>query len=368
MAQISLREYDVKQMFARYAGTFYSGIQIRDISDIEKLDTEKKYVLKPDMLFGKRGKRGMVGINLARSEAKEWLTDWYKKEVNIDGVLGTLDVFLAEEMLPIKQEYYLSFAQSRDGDIVTFSPAGGVDIEENWESTKNIVVKINDKLGENSLNSLLQGEKKLQELITSLFDFYRTHGFTSLEFNPIAEDTSGNFHLLDAVAKIDDCEHFLQKEHWALIEFPNNFGFQESAAERYIRELDMQTGASLKLKILNPNASIWTLFAGGGGSLVMTDSLGALGYAHEIGNYGELSGNPTREFTREYVRVLVKEVLKAKPQTQKKYLIIAGAIANFTDIATTFQGVIDILEELQEEIRTQKIEILVRRGGINEKK
>jgi succinyl-CoA synthetase beta subunit len=130
----------------------------------------------------------------------------------------------------------------------------------------------------------------------------------------------------------------------------------------------MQTGASLKLKILNPNASIWTLFAGGGGSLVMTDSLGALGYAHEIGNYGELSGNPTREFTREYVRVLVKEVLKAKPQTQKKYLIIAGAIANFTDIATTFQGVIDILEELQEEIRAQKIEILVRRGGINEKK
>lgn len=76
------------------------------------------------MLFGKRGKRGMVGINLGKDEAKTWLADWYKKEVDVDGVFGTLDVFLAEEMLPIKQEYYLSFAQSRDGDIVTFSPAG----------------------------------------------------------------------------------------------------------------------------------------------------------------------------------------------------------------------------------------------------
>jgi ATP-citrate lyase beta-subunit len=44
-----------------------------------------------------------------------------------------------------------------------------------------------------------------------------------------------------------------------------------------------------------------------------------------------------------------------------KYLIIAGAIANFTDIAITFAGIIDILEEKQEEILEQKIQILIRR-------
>jgi hypothetical protein len=44
-----------------------------------------------------------------------------------------------------------------------------------------------------------------------------------------------------------------------------------------------------------------------------------------------------------------------------KYLIIAGAIANFTDIATTFAGIIDILEEKQAEILEQKVQILIRR-------
>jgi ATP-citrate lyase beta-subunit len=44
-----------------------------------------------------------------------------------------------------------------------------------------------------------------------------------------------------------------------------------------------------------------------------------------------------------------------------KYLIIAGAIANFTDIAITFAGIIDILEEKQEEILDQKVQILIRR-------
>jgi ATP-citrate lyase beta-subunit len=44
-----------------------------------------------------------------------------------------------------------------------------------------------------------------------------------------------------------------------------------------------------------------------------------------------------------------------------KYLIIAGAIANFTQIDKTFTGIIDVLEEKAEEIKKQNIKILVRR-------
>ena len=133
-----------------------------------------------------------------------------------------------------------------------------------------------------------------------------------------------------------------------------------------IRELDSQTGASLKMKILNADAKIWTLFAWWWGSLVMTDTLGALGYASEIGNYGECSGNPTREFTREYTRVLLNQMLANSHSG--KYLIIAWAIANFTHIDTTFWGMIDAFEERKEELIKQKVTILVRRWGINEKK
>jgi succinyl-CoA synthetase beta subunit len=120
------------------------------------------------------------------------------------------------------------------------------------------------------------------------------------------------------------------------------------------------------MKILNPQAKIWTLLAGWGGSLIMTDSLGALWYADEIWNYWELSGNPNRDFTKAYTRTLFEQMLENG--IKWKYLIIAWAIANFTDVATTFTGIIDILEEKQEEILEQEIQILIRRWGINEKK
>jgi hypothetical protein len=64
------------------------------------------------------------------------------------------------------------------------------------------------------------------------------------------------------VAKIDDQEFFKQKENWNNLEIPNTFGFQENPREKFISKLDQETGASLKFKVLNPDAKIWTLLAG----------------------------------------------------------------------------------------------------------
>lgn len=38
-------------------------------------------------------------------------------------------------------------------------------------------------------------------------------------------------------------------------------------------------GASLKLTILNPKGRVWTMVAGGGASVIYTDTVGDLGYA-----------------------------------------------------------------------------------------
>ena len=114
MAQVSVREYDVKKMFFDSIEAPYTGIQIKELSDIEKLEDNQKYVIKPDMLFGKRGKRGLLGINLDKQECKKWLEKYFQKEENIDGVDGTLDVFLAENCIKPEQEYYISFTQTRE--------------------------------------------------------------------------------------------------------------------------------------------------------------------------------------------------------------------------------------------------------------
>ena len=49
-----------------------------------------------------------------------------------------------------------------------------------------------------------------------------------------------------------------------------------------------------------------------------------------------------------------------------KYLVIAGAIANFTHIDRTFAGIIDAFRDRIEDMRKQDVRILVRRGGIND--
>ena len=65
MAQVAIREYDAKKMFSEYSSTSYEGYLIESESDFEifkekNRNTEKKWVIKPDQLFGKRGKYGLV--------------------------------------------------------------------------------------------------------------------------------------------------------------------------------------------------------------------------------------------------------------------------------------------------------------------
>ena len=98
--------------------------------------------------------------------------------------------------------------------------------------------------------------------------------------------------------------------------------------------------------------------------MIIADTLSGLGFAGEIGNYGECSGNPDRENTRAYTATLLDAMLTSP--TSGKYLIIAGAIANFTHIDRTFAGVIDAFRDRASDMRSQDVHILVRRGGIND--
>ena len=73
--------------------------------------------------------------------------------------------------------------------------------------------------------------------------------------------------------------------------------------------MDGSTGASLKLTVLNANARIWTMVAGGGASVVYADAIAAAGFAHELANYGEYSGAPSEGQTYEYAKTIRKSTL-----------------------------------------------------------
>ena len=55
----------------------------------------------------------------------------------------------------------------------------------------------------------------------------------------------------------------------------------------------------------------------------------------------------------------------SSPDGQGRALLIGGGIANFTDVAATFKGIIRAIKEYVEQIKAAKLRIYVRRGGPN---
>ena len=150
--------------------------------------------------------------------------------------------------------------------------------------------------------------------------------------------------------------------------FPAAFGQKLTEEEVKIRKLDALSGASLKMTLLNPDGIIWNMVAGGGASVIYADTVCDLGYAKELAMYGEYSGNPSKNLTYEYAKVLL-DLMTRKPDSQgrPKTLILGGGIANFTDVAKTFTGIIQALEEYGDKLKAVNARVFVRRGGPNYK-
>ena len=66
-----------------------------------------------------------------------------------------------------------------------------------------------------------------------------------------------------------------------------------------------------------------------------------------------------------YARFLVDLITRGTPNPKGKILIIGGGIANFTNVAATFKGIIGALKEFKNQLISHQVKIFVRRGGPN---
>ena len=148
------------------------------------------------------------------------------------------------------------------------------------------------------------------------------------------------------------------------LDFPPPFGRPLLPAEQYIAELDGKTGASVKLTILNPAGRVWTMVAGGGASVIYADTLCDMGAGEELANYGEYSGAPDENLTFEYAKTIL-ELMTRERHPKGKVLLIGGGIANFTNVAATFKGIIRALTRFADVLIQHNIKIYVRRAGPN---
>lgn len=385
MAQRAIKEYHAKKILQRLwkeyfnSSLIYSGraVEVTPLTDLECLRKEndwlgkEKLVVKVDQLIGKRKKHGLMQLNIDFNEAQLWIQELMGKIVTIDGITGVINQFIIEPFLAGGKEYYLAIRSERKGDVLYFSSQGGADIEENWAKVVSVMVPVRSSIRETDysskfLDDLSPPEKDhLNQFIEDLFHFYEDLHFTFLEFNPLF--IKGNqITPLDCKARVDDTAAFLCAKKWGELSFPPPFGRQPFPEELYIKELDERTGASLKLSILNPKGRIWTMSAGGGASIVYTDTIVDLGFANELGNYGEYSGNPPAEIIYKYARTVLDLFTRGKdPEGRDKILLIGGGIANFTDVAQTLEGITQALIEYREQLQAVRAKIYVRRGGPN---
>lgn len=365
---------------------------------------EIKLVAKPDQLIKRRGKAGLLKLNADWRDARKWIEERAGTKQQVEHVSGYLRTFLVEPFVPHPQdtEYYINIMSVREGDWILFTHEGGVDVGDVDEKAEKLLVPVDleqfpsrETIAETLLSKVPSGvHDVLIDFISRLYAVYVECQFTYLEINPlvVVPDESGQgaaVHYLDLAAKLDQTAEFEAGTKWAVarapanlgyaaapsakvsadhgppMEFPAPFGRELSKEEQYIADLDAKTGASLKLTILNSEGRIWTLVAGGGASVVYADAIAANGFSDDLANYGEYSGAPSETQTYEYAKTVFDLMTRGTPHPDGKILFIGGGIANFTNVASTFKGIIRALKDYASAFHTHNVQIWVRRAGPN---
>jgi len=352
MARQKLSEYRTKVLLHNQLGMTYEGVQITPhfSFDPAQLDTSKSWVLKVDQGIKKRGKQGLVRVGIHVDDIQHIVDEWVK---------NGYEYFLVEPMIRHAEndERYISIQRTSDGILLICNRHGGVDIEDHGDST------ISYLLDEAHFDPITETTKIPTDILRQFILFFNRHHFSFLEINPhiIADN---NFIALDAAAYVDSAAHFLAAGSWDENDFRRYNTRKQTDEEIFVQQLASSSQASFKYEIINPDGAIFMLLSGGGASVVLADEVFNRGAGSQLANYGEYSGNPNREETFLYTSAILRSLLLSSADDKK--LIIAGGIANFTDIRATFDGIIQALNEHASKLREQNVKIYIRRGGPHE--
>ncbi|CAG9854459.1 unnamed protein product [Phyllotreta striolata] len=340
------------------------------VADNPWLKTEK-LVVKPDQLIKRRGKLGLIAVNKDFDQVQQWIAERMNKNQKVGNATGKLRNFIIEPFVAHKEdeETYVCIYSHRFADTILFYHQGGVDIGDVDSKAVKLDVPVGTTPDLDAITKVLLGavsSSKKQMIASFVYNLYKLYVdlcFTYLEINPLVV-TDKEIFVLDLAAKLDATADFICRPQWGEIDYPPPFGRDAYPEEAYIADLDSKSGASLKLTILNKSGRIWTMVAGGGASVIYSDTICDLGGAGELANYGEYSGAPTEQQTYEYAKTILSLMTQEK-HPQGKVLITGGGIANFTNVAATFRGIITALVEFRERLIEHKISIFVRRAGPN---
>jgi ATP-citrate lyase beta-subunit len=353
MPRQKLSEFRAKKILYESLDLEYKGWSINALSPIDSqlsdIPDDGHYVLKVDEGVKGRLKKGLVELNIIASDLPNAIQTMSAKGYDwliIEPLINHED----------QDERYLNFTNERSGWTINYTSRGGINVESEPSSVQH--VKIDSETNWQELESQTAIS---QDNLKSLARTCQDNFFVFLEINPYV--TTDELYLLDAAVEVDDAgEYFVNS--WRAEDLRRHNDKSLTRAEKTVQELDANSPASLKLSVLEPNGAIFLLLSGGGASVLVADEIYNQGYGPQLGNYGEYSGNPNSEETYLYTKAVLGLLIESS--ASKKVLFIGGAVANFTDIAKTFAGIIRAIEEVVSDLRSQDVKIYVRRGGPNQ--
>lgn len=207
LKEMILLEYEAKNILKEFAIPIPVSKTVSSITDSVSLPT----VLKSQVPTGGRGKAGGIKIVTDSTILPNTISELL--DLEIKGYAPK--TILAEELLEIKNEYYLSIVIDRATSAVQLvaNKNGGVEVEENLDDSYLKMATYNDNSEQNGEQLAeyfdLPGQTfALQELVKNLYSCFVNSDVTLLEINPLVLTADDKLVAGDCKMILDDAAHF----------------------------------------------------------------------------------------------------------------------------------------------------------------
>ena len=112
--------------------------ELNKLGEVNDWLKKAKLVVKAHEALGSRFKLGLVKVGLDLNGAIAAAKEMLGRQV---GSITVTQVIVSE-MIPHKEEYYVSVKSTREGAEVLIANCGGIEVESNWDRVKKLPVEV----------------------------------------------------------------------------------------------------------------------------------------------------------------------------------------------------------------------------------
>ncbi len=298
-------------------------------------------VVKAQIPMARRLKAGGIRFAASSEEASA-----ATRELLGSTVLGfRVNHVLVEERIATQTEAFLGVAYDADSRsaVVLGSRSGGTDVEASQAVVRrsfSVKDPLPNEFGRELARDLGFGDQQAgppASLAMTLARCFVDWDALTLELNPVALDSQGEWTALDAHLEMDDDAAYRQQELLTRLPLSAKLSDTRSEFERAAARIDSADHRGVAGRLIGFDGNLGLLIGGGGASLTAMDAI--LDAGLKPANYCEIGGNPSVWKIKELTKLIL-----ARPRVEK-LAIIMNVVSN-TRVDLVARGVIKGVLEL----------------------